>query len=166
MIILYVLAGMMLGVAGMLCWEYGRKTPELPEPRLMDKENVGITAGDIIHLLSMNVTQDITSLIIEYELHLKEPEFYARYQAMAKHEKELYINELIDIFSKNKREYVRDLFDRYASFTHQDVLLLLMCEMQFSNKSMASILGLSLDTLKKRKTRLRVKMRTGKPVGA
>lgn len=33
-----------------------------------------------------------------------------------------------------------------------------MCEMQLDNKTMARIMGLSLDTLKKRKTRLKAKM--------
>ena len=45
-----------------------------------------------------------------------------------------------------------------------DVLLLLMCEMQLDNKTMARIMGLTLETLKKRKTRMRIKMRTASPV--
>ena len=49
-------------------------------------------------------------------------------------------------------------------FSTQDVLLLLMCEMQLDNKTMARIMGLTLETLKKRKTRMRIKMRTASPV--
>ena len=77
---------------------------------------------------------------------------------------QLYFRELIEIFSHNKKEYVRDLLDKYAGFSTQDVLLLLMCEMQLDNKTMARIMGLTLETLKKRKTRMRIKMRTASPV--
>ena len=68
---------------------------------------------------------------------------------LVKKQKELYFRELIEIFSHNKKEYVRDLLDKYAGFSTQDVLLLLMCEMQLDNKTMARIMGLTLETLKK-----------------
>ncbi len=62
---------------------------------------------------------------------------------MVKKQKELYFRELIEIFSHNKKEYVRDLLDKYAGFSTQDVLLLLMCEMQLDNQTMARIMGLT-----------------------
>ena len=98
------------------------------------------------------------------EKKLKIPEFYDKYMNLVKKQKELYFRELIEIFSHNKKEYVRDLLDKYAGFSTQDVLLLLMCEMQLDNKTMARIMGLTLETLKKRKTRMRIKMRTASPV--
>lgn len=91
-------------------------------------------------------------------------EEYDKYMNLVKKQKELYFRELIEIFSHNKKEYVRDLLDKYAGFSTQDVLLLLMCEMQLDNKTMARIMGLTLETLKKRKTRMRIKMRTASPV--
>lgn len=73
----------------------------------------------------------------------------------------MYFNELITIFSKNRREYVRDLFDQHTGLSIQDVLLLLMSEMELDNKTMSRILGISTETLKKRKTRLKSKMNAG-----
>lgn len=162
MIVWYFIFGVIWGILLMqglhYLWEI--RKPALPEV-IEQREKIDITLEDIVRLATINMTKDIASLVIEYNIDVDKPGFYERFQALNKHEKEMYFNELIDMFSRNKREYVQDLFDRYSSFTNQDVLLLLMCEMQLENKTMARIMGLTRDTLKKRKTRLRQKMQCG-----
>lgn len=165
MVLEYLLTGFLAGglLVGGCWWWIGRK--KQTEQVVVEKEKVEISLQDIIRLAALNTVQDIGCLIIAYKINVKMPEFYEKYQALNKQEKELYFNELIAIFSKNKREYVRDLFDKYPGLSTQDVLLLLMTEMQLDNKTMARIMGLSMETLKKRKTRLKSKMNVeGKPV--
>ena len=136
--------------------EYGRSV-------VLDGEKTETAKGSS-QLANINTAMDVGYLMLEYKINLKIPEFYDKYMNLVKKQKELYFRELIEIFSHNKKEYVRDLLDKYAGFSTQDVLLLLMCEMQLDNKTMARIMGLTLETLKKRKTRMRIKMRTASPV--
>lgn len=149
--------------------EYGRSVVLDGEKRkrqkeVQDKGRVVIPLRDMVQLANINTAMDVGYLMLEYKINLKIPEFYDKYMNLVKKQKELYFRELIEIFSHNKKEYVRDLLDKYAGFSTQDVLLLLMCEMQLDNKTMARIMGLTLETLKKRKTRMRIKMRTASPV--
>lgn len=159
MIVLYIILGVIWGILLMQGLQYFRETRKSPLPEVMEqREKIDITLEDIVRLAAINMTKDIASLLIEYRIDVERSGFYQKFLALNKHERELYFSVLIDIFSRNKREYVQDLFDRYSSFTNQDVLLLLMCEMQLENKTIARIMGLTRDTLKKRKTRLRQKM--------
>lgn len=161
MIAICLLIGSILGggcVALICLW---REKKRVHRKETFEKEKIDISLQDLIRIATCNT--DASYLILEYKINVKMPEFYEKYQALKKQDKDLYINELIDIFSRNKREYVRGLLDKYISFTKQDVLLLLMCEMQLYNKNMARILGLSQEALKKRKTRLKTKMRPGSP---
>ena len=145
--------------------EYGRSVVLDGEKTETAKgSSVVIPLRDMVQLANINTAMDVGYLMLEYKINLKIPEFYDKYMNLVKKQKELYFRELIEIFSHNKKEYVRDLLDKYAGFSTQDVLLLLMCEMQLDNKTMARIMGLTLETLKKRKTRMRIKMRTASPV--
>ena len=156
MIWVWILIGFVVGegsIAGVWYWmEKKRKR----QKEVQDKGRVAIPLRDMVQLANINTA-------MEYKINLKNPEFYDKYMNLVKKQKELYFRELIEIFSHNKKEYVRDLLDKYAGFSTQDVLLLLMCEMQLDNKTMARIMGLTLETLKKRKTRMRIKMRTASP---
>lgn len=118
---------------------------------------------DVIKLLKSNDVVGISSLMEEYDIVRKEPEFYERYQAINKDIRETYFQELVRIFGKNRRKRMEELIDNHPEFSTQDRLLLLMCEMGLDNKTMARIMISGLDTLKKRKTRLRVKIREKAP---
>lgn len=159
MALFFIFIGVALGIiiAVGVFW-FVRKKPE-ESPVWMEKEKIDITIQDIIRLAALNTTLDVTSLIIEYKINIKFPEFYERYQALNKRERELYFDELITIFSKNRPEYVRELYDQHPVLSTQDVLLLLMNEMKLDNKTIARVLALSMETLKKRKTRLKAKIR-------
>lgn len=161
MVFVYVFVGMLLGASIVVAIWWSAREKQQSENSWIEKDKVDITIQDIIRLAALNTTLDVSSLIVEYKINVKMPEFYEKYQILSKQEKELYFNELIAIFSKKRREYVQDLFDRHAGLSAQDVLLLLMCEMQLDNKTIAHIMGLSAETLKKRKTRLKSKMNIG-----
>lgn len=161
MSVMYILIGLIVGILGTgIYFRWKKKEQPGPQGRT-EKDKVEITIQDIIRLAALNIALDVSSLIIEYKINVKNPEFYEKYQGLNKREKDLYFNELITIFSKNRREYVRDLFDQHTGLSIQDVLLLLMSEMELDNKTMSRILGISTETLKKRKTRLKSKMNAG-----
>lgn len=158
MIFLYVSIGVIIGMTtiGAFWWVSVIKVEE--KKVHIEKEKIDITLQDIIRLAALNTTPDVNSLIIEYKIDRKNPGFYEKYLALSKREKELYFNELVTIFSKNRREYVQELFDHHPALSVQDVLLILMSEAQLDNKTMARILSLNAETFKKRKSRLKAKM--------
>lgn len=158
MILWHVILSFLCGVILTALWWWVDRKTDQRKPKEVVENKININLQDIISLASLNTSMDVSALIIEHEIHTSNPDFYAKYRALNKQEKELYFNELIDILSKNRREYVRDLFDKYPKFNNQDVLLLLMCQMQVDNKTKARVLGLPLETLKKRQTRLKEKM--------
>lgn len=158
MIFWYILIGILIGAAIVSVSWWLAESDKDEKKGLKEKDKLDITLQDIIRLAALNTTLDVSSLIIEYKINVKMPEFYEKYQALNKHEKEQYFGELMEIFSKDKKEYVQDLFDRYSGLSTQDVLLLLMSGMQLDNKTIAQILGINMGTLKKRKTRLKSKM--------
>lgn len=139
---------------------YARKRSADFDRELMDEKPVmEISLLDIIRLSDVSGLADVNLLILEHNLENKMPEFYSKYQELIKKNREIYFMELVNILGKKRKEFINDLFDRYHGFSTQDVLLLLMCEMGLDNKTMARVMTSSLDTLKKRKTRLRAKMR-------
>ena len=152
MIWVWILIGFVVGEGSMAGVWYWMEKKRKRQKEVQDKGRVVIPLRDMVQLANINTAMDVGYLMLEYKINLKIPEFYDKYMNLVKKQKELYFRELIEIFSHNKKEYVRD------------VLLLLMCEMQLDNKTMARIMGLTLETLKKRKTRMRIKMRTASPV--
>lgn len=143
-------------LAGCVFWWVGRKreSPVKPKP----KRKIDITVLDILRLASLSTTLDVTALIMEYRIHIKNPEFYERYQALNKRERELYFDQLIIIFSRNHPENIARWYQKYPNLSTQDMLLLIMSSLELDNKTMAQILVLSPETLKKRKTRLKAKI--------
>ena len=143
MIWVWILIGFVVGEGSMAGVWYWMEKKRKRQKEVQDKGRVVIPLRDMVQLANINTAMDVGYLMLEYKINLKIPEFYDKYMNLVKKQKEL---------------------DKYAGFSTQDVLLLLMCEMQLDNKTMARIMGLTLETLKKRKTRMRIKMRTASPV--
>lgn len=122
-----------------------------------------LTLQDLIRLVSAGSIVWVNSLMDDFEVAGKMPEFYEKYQLLNKDTKEYYFQELIRVLSKNKRGYIENLVEHHPEFSTQDRLLLLMCEIEIDNKTMSRIMLSNLDTLKKRKTRLRAKIREKAP---
>ena len=159
MVAVYVGIGFVAGcmLTGGMFWLFRKKT-DRPVVR-PGKNNMDSTVQDIIRLSALSIVPEVSSLIIEYKIHVKHPTFYERYQALNKHERELYLEELVTIFSKGHPEKVRELHEKYPGLSMQDVLLLLMSGQGLDNRTIARIMSLTLETLKKRKTRLNAKIR-------
>lgn len=148
-----------IGVAYLLMWFVRQKKEKQPNDTL--QPIVTITLQDIITLASLNISADIHAMIVEHNLPVSHPDFYTDFQALDKQKRQLYTHELVEILSRDKRAYVNGLYEKYTGLNAQDVLLLLMDELHMENKVMARIMGLSGDALKKRKTRLKIKMKSG-----
>lgn len=151
----FVAGGMLVG--GICC--FFRKKTERPVV-CPETDKMDITVQDILRLTALSNASDITSLLIEYKIHVRYPEFYEKYQALSKHGQELYFEELIAIFSKGQPEKVRELYEQYSDLSTQDALLLLMSDLGLDNRTMSRVMALTLEALKKRKTRLNAKIRT------
>ena len=133
MIWVWILIGFVVGEGSMAGVWYWMEKKRKRQKEVQDKGRVVIPLRDMVQLANINTAMDVGYLMLEYKINLKIPEFYDKYMNLVKKQKELYFRELIEIFSHNKKEYVRDLLDKYAGFSTQDVLLLLMCEMQLDN---------------------------------
>ncbi|MDE5610938.1 MAG: hypothetical protein K2I90_02850, partial [Odoribacter sp.] len=122
--VLWIGIGFIAGclLVGGICWSLWKKTEELVIRTGKDK--IDITVQDILRLAALGTAPDVNSLLVEYKIHVKYPEFYEKYQALNKHEQELYFEELIAIFSKGYPEKVRELYGKYPGLSTQDVLLL------------------------------------------
>lgn len=157
---LFLILGISLG-AGIVVL-YGRWIEKIrkKKPVSVEREKIDISIEDIIRLAALNTALDITSLIMVHKINVRMPEFYEKYQTLIKQEKDLYFKELIAIFSKNRREYVQNLFNHCPGLSVTDVLLVLLLDTSIDNKTIARIMGVSMDTLKKRRSRLKIKLQS------
>ncbi len=158
MTIVYLVSGMIIGAGMVIVIGLILRKKRMKKIEVAEREKIDITLQDIIRLAALNTSLDVGSLIIEYKINIKLPGFYERFLALNKNQREQYFNELIFIFTKNKRGYVENLLDLYPGLSSQDILLLLMREIHLDNKTMARILGLGAEAFKKRRTRLKAKM--------
>lgn len=157
---LFLILGISLGASIVMLFRRWEEEKGKNKPLFVEREKVDISIEDIIRLAALNNTLDVSSLIMVHKINVKMPEFYEKYQTLIKQEKELYFTELIAIFSKNRREYVQNLFNQNPCLSVTDVLLVLMLGTNIDNKTIARIMGVSMDTLKKRRTRLKTKLRS------
>lgn len=129
--------------------------PPPPEPT---DHNLNLTVKDVLKLANNEYVEYLEKLIREHELETKVPAFYEKYQTASLISKDKYFQNLFEILCTSRKQYVAELFATYQEFSTQDVVLLLMCEAKLDNKTISGILSISMDTLKKRKTRLRMKI--------
>lgn len=128
-----------------------------PPPELTD-ENLYLTVKDVLRLANNEYVEYLEALIKEHELETKFPAFHEKYQTASYINKDRYFQDLFEILSMPRKQYVAELFATYQEFSTQDVLLLLLCEAKLDNRTISRILFISMDTLKKRKTRLKMKI--------
>lgn len=121
---------------------------------------INITFEDIIRLVNTNNAGEVNSLITYYKVNVHMPEFYEEIQGHYKRTRDAFYSELIEMMGKDRKESVQTIYNEYPIFSTQDILLLLMCEKHLDNKTMARLMGSNMDTLKKRKMRLKHKIAT------
>lgn len=151
-----LVVGILLG--GWFMWVFYVRYRKNPCPETPASPKIGVTMEDILRLVSLNNSASLHALLLQYRIHVKMPEFYEKYQAANKKEKEFYFDELITIFARNREEEMQDLYENYPGLSSQDVLLWLLMEAHLDNKTIARILEISFEALKKRKSRLKSKM--------
>lgn len=117
-----------------------------------------INVEDVILLASTNNMAKVNALFSEYKVSSNLPVFYEKYLHLSKKNRDLYYEVLIEVLSKNKREYMSKLYEHSSVLAVSDLLLLLTTEMGLDNKTIARILGTNLEALKKRKNRLKAKI--------
>lgn len=156
-----VIAAGLIALAAIGWWICTRILKKRNEPVEEEQSrDMEVTLQDFIRLAALNTALDVGNLILEYKLDEGMPAFYEKYREQNKNWKEAYFLALIDILGRNKREYVRNLYDNYAALSTQDILLLLLWKQGLDNKTMAQVMCSNLDTLKKRKSRLKAKLVT------
>lgn len=134
--------------------------PELPPLQIEPKDyNLSLSVKEALRLANNEYVEDIDVLVKEYNLETEAPGFYEKYQIVNRIHKDKYFQDLYEIICAPRKAYVTELLFAHQEFTSQDILLLLMCEARLDNRTMARILFVSQDTLKKRKTRLKLKMK-------
>lgn len=151
-----LIVGVLLG--GLFMWVFSGRYRKNPCSETPVSPQIGITLEDILRLVSLNSSASLHALLLQYRIHVKMPGFYEEYQAVSKKEKEFYFDELITIFARNREEEIQDLYEKYPGLSPQDVLLWLLMEVHLDNKTIARILEISFEALKKRKSRLKSKM--------
>lgn len=159
MIYVVIFMGILLIVAGVIIIRLKRIPPPVVIISEPEEKRADITIEDVIRLVNAGNFVDITTLMSDCGVEKTMPEFYAKYQARNKVGREIYSKELVAVLSKNKREQLEKLTEPQSGFSTMEILLLLLCEMDLDNKTIARVMGLGLETLKKRKTRLKIKIR-------
>lgn len=152
--------GLLIGFAvGIL---FGRKRyRKLP---VSEPEPVVVKEGgldDILRLANVNIMSDLSALVAEHKVVEHMPGFFENFQDLIKQGQENYYTELWHILNCYRGERIKKLQDCGLKLTHQDLILLLLCEFRKDNRTIAHLMGINLETLKKRKTRLKSKFSMG-----
>lgn len=133
--------------------EMGKKVITLSfEPTMV------MTPTDIAGLLGFEYLEELEMLMKESHVPDRLPVFYEKYQELNKRSKEAYFQYVLDLFVRGKEEWLEHLLVKGGDLSTQDILLILLIKKEFDNKSIAKVLRITPDTLKKRKSRLRAKM--------
>lgn len=118
-----------------------------------------IEAADLVNLLNVSYMEQLDFLVKEANVERKLPAFYGKYIALTKESKERYFQNLLDLLTKGKEEWLNNFCRNYPDISTQELLMMFLMDMGFDNRTAAEILMINLETLKKRKTRLRAKMK-------
>lgn len=128
-----------------------------PVPAVPVESPPDFKVEDVICLANTNDAADVNALFLKYKVNVCMPEFYEKYQRLTKHSRDSYYAELLDLLGRKKQDCISG-YEDWPSFSPQEQLLLLMYGMKLDNKTIARLLGISSDTLKKRRNRLKLKV--------
>lgn len=112
---------------------------------------------DVLRLANVNIMGDLSALVAEHKMAEHMPGFYENFQHLLKQGQDDYYTELWHILSGSREETLQKLQDCGLKLSTQDLILLLLCGLRRDNKTIAHIMGIHPETLKKRKTRLKSK---------
>lgn len=150
-------------IAAIVIWYLYHKVKAMPdEEGKVPMDNfepfLKIAVGDIVKLTNANFIEQLELLIRESNVESKLPAFYEKYLELNKTNKEDYFQNLLEVLGKHKESYINALLSEHPDISTQEVLLLILIREKFDNKSIARILFITPETLKKRKSRLKIKL--------
>lgn len=149
-------AGLVVGfVAGMLFRRKQSRQLPVTEPETVLVKEGGL--DEILRLANVNVMSDLSALVAEHKVGEHMPGFFEDFQDLIKQGQENYYTELWHILSCCRGGRLQKLQDCGLKLSNQDLILLLLCELRKDNKTIAHLMGINPETLKKRKTRLKSK---------
>lgn len=123
-----------------------------------DEIKLEVSTRDIIHLADASCIVGLNDLMEEYDIERKLPSFYQKYHSMIHGVKEKYFETLLSVLSRDSDSYYNRLLNTCLDVSTQDVLLLLLADSGLDNKTCARVLFINSETLRKRKTRLKMKI--------
>lgn len=150
--------------AVIVVWYLYRKINAMPDDEEMRgivedfEPSLKVSVGDIVKLANTNYIEQLDILIRESNVMGKLPAFYEKYLELNKSNKEDYFQNLLEVLGKNKQEYINELLNNHPEVSTQEILLLILMKAGIDNKTIARILFINTETLKKRKSRLKVKL--------
>lgn len=161
--IFFIILFALLIIAAIVLWYLYNKVKAMPDEDVRTSpENfdpfLRIAVADIVKLANTHYIEQLDVLIRETKVEAKLPAFYEKYLELNKMNKEEYFQNLVEVLGKDKQDYINGLLDNYPEVSTQEILLLLLMEAGIDNKTIARILFILPETLKKRKSRLKVKL--------
>lgn len=160
---IFVLAG--VGVVSCIVFVLHRRFFLKKKPEKLSYGNfLNVTAEEVAILANTGYSGHLEHLMHEMGIEKDEPGFYLKYTELKKKMREDYFRNLLDVIARDKQDRVARLLEEYPDFSVQDVLLVMLMDANLDNKTIARFLFVSVDTLKKRKTRLKAKFNGEKVV--
>lgn len=117
-----------------------------------------VTVQDVLKLAHAHYMEKLDQLVEETNLKEKVPAFYDDYQRLSKNSKETYFQSLLEVLCVHRQDWLSRMVNGPVDMATQDILLMLLMEEELENKNIARILFITPDALKKRKTRLKLKI--------
>ena len=141
-----------------------RPSPEsLPEPEPLVKafERRPIPVMELRELGKLNnwgFFENIQAQMYMMKISERNPEFYAKYQELFEIHMDSYFQRLMGVLGRNDPKLYDIVVTRYESLSTQEMLLVMLMDTELLNREMADMLYIPLETLKKRKLRLKAKL--------
>lgn len=140
--------------------EEGKEAEDSSVVPMMLEPYLYVTASDVEKLANIIYIEQLDALIRQSNAEQKLPAFYEKYLELNKSCKEQYLQNLLAVFVKGKEGWLDSFMKKYTDISPQDILMMLMLEAGFDNKSITRMLMVNYETLKKRKSRLKTKCKT------
>lgn len=153
--------GLVVGFIIGILWrrkQWGQLPVSDPETALAEEGGL----DDVLRLANANVMSDLAVLVAEHKVVEHMPGFFENFQDLIKQGQENYYKELWHILSHYRGERLQKLQGCGLKLSTQDLILLLLCELRKDNKTIAHLMGVNLETLKKKENPFEVEIFYGR----
>lgn len=159
-IILFVLLLIAIILLWHLCGKVKALHNEIFRPRPENCElffKIDIT--DVVKLTNTDYIEQLEVLIRRADVESNLPALYKKYLKLNRTNKEKYFQNLVEVLGRDKQDYINNLLDNHPDVSTSEILLLLLLEAEIDNKTIARMLFIQPESIKKRKSRLRLKLK-------